>query len=66
LFGLRKLSLLEVGKAQRIGNVVIIGRERKRGFQFARRLFKLARHEISLAQHVVRGRALWIAGQSAA
>ena len=52
------LMLLEMSKAQGIGDVIITGRDSKRGLQLGCGLDEVPEHEIALAEHMVRARAL--------
>src|ERR1041385_8229565 len=50
----RELMLLETGESQGVGDVVIVRRYFQRRLSLARRLIKIADHEITLTQHLVR------------
>src|SRR5205085_8332989 len=52
LFGGRELALLEVCEPERVGDVVVFGREAERGLQVARGLVEMAEHELGLAEHL--------------
>src|SRR5438105_1901766 len=56
----RKLMLLEICKSQGVGNIIIIGCYSQRGLQLRPGPIKIAEHEITLAEHVVRADALGI------
>src|SRR5437899_3346896 len=55
-----ELMLLEIGKSQGVGDVMIVRRYFQRCLQFSHGLIKIPEHEITLAQHLVRAGALGI------
>jgi hypothetical protein len=65
LFGRLELAALEVGQPERVGHVVVAGRELKRRFEFQGRAREVAEHEVCLAEHVAGGGALGIAREGA-
>ena len=50
--------LLEIGKSQGIGDVIIVRCDAQRCLQLGRGLVKVPEHEIALAEHMVRAGAL--------
>src|SRR4051812_12095470 len=49
-----QLMLLEICESQRVGDVIIVGRYFQRRLEFGRCFSKIAEHEMTLAQHLVR------------
>src|SRR5215216_3059884 len=63
LAGGRKLLLFELRQRESIANVKIFGRKLQSKIKLARRLAKFPKHEINLAEHVMRRRASRICGE---
>src|SRR5438067_1393935 len=58
----RKLVLLEIGKSQSVGNVIIVRCYSQRCLQLTCGLLKIPNHKMTLAEHLVGAGALRIGG----